>query len=528
MEILPSLLSFIDSQVRKFKRKISDAAENPGGVAEQVVDNAISFRDEPWFTDPELRKRYNNDMALYIKDNLTGGKPLVSGPLMDQLKDPANFIGGGAAGAFRPSASRLLPSSLTELSNRTTTILNDNLPRPGFRDFRTPEELAEDIVLAKMIAPKELQKYGAPEFQADPFLPHVRNPERNPPAALAEHYPLSDLINDYRSQEVLRKNASRASAYTEAKDYPPFMPYLEKDDKRMMETLDLYPRLGGDARAFMGQLKDKKPLFKLQYAEAKNEILDTSAAIARILTTAGHTPEQLSKKTLQQLVGLAQKEERAILEKQAKSIQTLTEHTVRRTVELQTKQKLPPESKGLVQLENEKDLATETAFQNICCGAGRVDQSTMKYVPAWDPITGKREPGLGTVPVSGDNFFGRVKSGESLMFSYRPNGIPEATIELNAKNGSIREIAGKNNDPMDPKLKDAVLKALAPIQNNISTKLMSGIKMTGNAAADARINEYLENARLFPDEADDFIRFARGIANHRGEFDAEGYAILPR
>ena len=96
MEILPSLLSFIDSQVRTFKRKVSDAAENPGGVAEQVVDNAISFRDELWFTDPELRKRYNNDMALYIKDNPTGGKPLVSGPLMDQLKDPANFIGGGA------------------------------------------------------------------------------------------------------------------------------------------------------------------------------------------------------------------------------------------------------------------------------------------------------------------------------------------------------------------------------------------------------------------------------------------------
>lgn len=405
---------------------------------------------------------------------------------------------GNQAGAFRPSASRLLPSSLTELSNRTTTILNDNLPRPGFRDFRTPEELAEDIVLAKMIAPKELQKYGAPEFQADSFLPHVRNPERNPPAALAEYYPLSDLINDYRSQEVLRKNASRASAYTEAKDYPPFMPYLEKDDKRMMETLDLYPRLGDDARAFMGQLKDEKSIFKLQYAEAKNEILDTSAAIARILTTAGYTPEQLSKKTLQQLVGFAQKEEKAILEKQTKSVQALTEHTVRRTAELQTKQQLPPESKGLVQLENEKDLATETAFQNICCGAGRVDQSTMKYVPAWDPITGKREPGLGTVPVSGDNFKKRMDLGRSLFFSYRPNGVPEATIELNAKTGDIIEIAGKNNDPMDPKLKDTVLNTLAPVQNDIKLKLRSNIKMTGFAAADARINDYINGAGILP------------------------------
>jgi len=188
------------------------------------------------------------------------------------------------------------------------------------------------------------------------------------------------------------------------------------------------------------------------------------------LDSAGYTPEQLSKKTLQQLVGLAQKEEKEILAKQAKSMEVLTEHTARRTVELQTKQQLPPESKGLVQLENEKDLATETAFQNICCGAGRVDQNTRRYVPAWDPITGKRESGLGTVSTSGDNFKKRMDSGKSLFFSYRPNGYPEATIELNARTGDVIEIAGKNNDPMDPRLKDAVLKSLVPIQVELSSR----------------------------------------------------------
>ena len=56
------------------------------------------------------------------------------------------------------------------------------------------------------------------------------------------------------------------------------------------------------------------------------------------------------------------------------------------------------------------------------------------------------------------------------MFSYRPEGVPKATIELNAKDGSIREIAGKNNDPMPKELKDEVLRALAPIQARISAK----------------------------------------------------------
>lgn len=361
---------------------------------------------------------------------------------------------GNQAGAFRPSASRLLPSSLVKLDNSLKQ-------EPGFSVVDKLGEI-ENILLDKMAAPKELQKYGAPEFQADPFLTHVRNPNAGMVDKIAAEYPLSDFMAGYQVKEILRKNTSRAEMVKEAADTPSFLPYAKQDDVMMMSMLGTFSSLENDAKAFMGQIKDKKPIYGVHYAHATGDILDAASTMARTLAEAGHNPEQLSKKTLQQLVGLTQKEERAILEKQAKSVQTLTEHTTRRTVELQTKQKLSPESKGLVQLENEKDLATETAFQNICCGAGRVDQNTRRYVPAWDPITGKREPGLGAVSTSGDNFKERMDSGRSLFFSYRPNGVPEATIELNAKTGDIIEIAGKNNDPMDPKLKDAVLKALAP------------------------------------------------------------------
>lgn len=412
---------------------------------------------------------------------------------------------GNQAGAFRPSASRLLPSSLSNLDRSLQQELG----------FAVSDRLGEieNVLLAKMAAPKELQKYGAPEFQADAFLAHVRNPNAGIAEKIAREYPLNEfLTSEYAVLSFMDSSRLRADAIKDYNTNPEVAKFAREDDEIVLNILKSNPGIIPNAKAFMGQLKDKKPIYSVQYAHATGDILDAASTMARTLAEAGHGPEQLSKKTLQQLVGLTQKEERNLLEKKAKSVQALTEHTVRRTVELQTKQQLPPESKGLVQLENEKDLATETAFQNICCGAGRVDQSTMKYVPAWDPITGKREPGLGTVPVSGDNFFGRVKSGESLMFSYRPNGIPEATIELNAKTGAIREIAGKNNDPMDPKLKDAVLKALVPIQNRF-TETPAGIRLTGNAEIDDAIHMYIGMARNNPNDYDEYMRIARDIAN---------------
>jgi len=59
VEILPSLLSFIDSKIRTFKRKISDAAENPNDVAEQIAGNLPETIDKT-------------------------------------ISDPSNFVGGGA------------------------------------------------------------------------------------------------------------------------------------------------------------------------------------------------------------------------------------------------------------------------------------------------------------------------------------------------------------------------------------------------------------------------------------------------
>lgn len=456
---------------------------------------------------------------------------------------------GNQAGAFRPSASRLLPSSLIDLSQS----LHGSL---GYRKTETRDNMEgiADLILDKTITSKELTKYGAPEFQLDPYLLHVRTPGRIHKSYLPTELPLRDFLKADQERRwsirgIMDSNKRRADLVKDNSELGEtdlgdvertLINFLNKDLQFGNRGSPKVYMLADDARAYMGQLKDKKPIYEIDSSikrdAAKLDILAGTDNVARILDSAGYTPEQLSKKTLQQLVGIAQKEEKELLARQAKSAEALTEHTVRRTVELQTKQQLPPESKGLVQLENEKDLATETAFQNICCGAGRVDQSTMKYVPAWDPITGKREPGLGTVPVSGDNFFGRVKSGESLMFSYRPNGIPEATIELNAKTGSIREIAGKNNAPMDPKLKDAVLKALAPVQRDIvaikrknlpDLGLFPGtnIRRRDNEDVNFNIEGFIRWANEDPQNAEYYMRQARELADHVGRFDEFGMAI---
>lgn len=113
MEILPSLLSFIDSKVRTFKKRISDAAENPNDVAEQIAGNLPETIDKT-------------------------------------ISDPSNFIGGGA-GTFisrgaktwnQPRYVEALKMKVNgkgreEIWNKTGTWLDtpDMIPRQEISDL---------------------------------------------------------------------------------------------------------------------------------------------------------------------------------------------------------------------------------------------------------------------------------------------------------------------------------------------------------------------------------------------------------
>lgn len=91
MEILPSLLGFIDAKVRTFKKRIVDAAENPSQVAEQINDNLPATIDET-------------------------------------MKDPGNFIGGGA-GTFisRGAKSWDQPRYIEAVKLKVKGVSNDEI-----------------------------------------------------------------------------------------------------------------------------------------------------------------------------------------------------------------------------------------------------------------------------------------------------------------------------------------------------------------------------------------------------------------
>jgi len=113
VEILPSLLSFIDSKIRTFKRKISDAAENPNDVAEQIAGNLPETIDKT-------------------------------------ISDPSNFVGGGAGTLISRNAKtwnnpryieavkmKVKGASKDEIWNKTRTWLDtpDMIPRQEISDL---------------------------------------------------------------------------------------------------------------------------------------------------------------------------------------------------------------------------------------------------------------------------------------------------------------------------------------------------------------------------------------------------------
>lgn len=153
--------------------------------------------------------------------------------------------------------------------------------------------------------------------------------------------------------------------------------------------------------------------------------------------------DQLSKKSLQQLLMHADdvaKNKAELLRKEEESLQKLPEFTKARTATLQAEQGLPG---GFVELKQPADFGAETEFLNHCVGAGGYNGDTKKYLFQHHPISGRE-----VIKNSGSSFSQYKKamdSGESRFFSYRPEGVPELTVEVGIKSKEIRQVYGKND-----------------------------------------------------------------------------------
>jgi len=219
---------------------------------------------------------------------------------------------------------------------------------------------------------------------------------------------------------------------------------FERAKRIMAENLYFIP----DAKAYFQAVKEKQPhVYKIPYADDFIDDIDYGVGTLTTLLRnhSGFSDEQLQKKSLPQLTLLGKTIQEKLLLDARKTREGLEELSKKRTAEYAAKS---PFKDGLVELKDEKDLALESALNRICIGAGNYNNG--KWEPAWDPFTGKRTPGLGQGRISGDEYMNRIRGGYQ-YFSYRPNGLPEATIEINPQ-GYITQLYGPDNKEVSSRM----------------------------------------------------------------------------
>jgi len=269
VEILPSLLGFIDAKINTFKKRIVDAAENPSQVAEQLVDNTISFKDSPWFTDPKVREQYNNDPQAYLKDNPTGNRTEVGGVAGEQIKDPGNFIGGGAGtfisrGAKSWSQPRYIEAvklkvkgvSNDEIWAKTGTWLNppDMIPRQEISDLgmtlRNPRGWKPSTIVP-----------GA-EYQQGQLDQLTMHPE------LTKAYP--ELLKDAFSK-ISKKagddkkgifDEARPAVYAHAHDDDDVLKVLAHEIQHYVQSKENFARGGNPSAVLKGDIPEADAFFQ--------------------------------------------------------------------------------------------------------------------------------------------------------------------------------------------------------------------------------------------------------------------------
>jgi hypothetical protein len=326
-------------------------------------------------------------------------------------------------GAFRPVGSKLLPSTLQGIKRG---IAPDPREVVG---FLSPTLQTARSIESK-ISDKALQKYGAPDFPLDPYLGHVRGGK----AGSAEDF-----------KHFLNTTELPLSVYRQdAQEYISFSNLVKRKEAagksispNIREGLLAYK---DDLRAYRSALSEKVPVFNVEMDVGATDIREGAYNLSQVLESSPYSPDQLSKKSLEQLVSIGKKTEAA----QLKEASVIKDFTVKRSAQLNQEQGLP---KGFVELKTQQDLGAETEFMNNCVGAGGAHPQTGKFIPKWHPITGEQIT-KGFAEDSGDQYWKRLQSGNERIFSYRPEGLPVATIRMDTRTGEVIEALGVENMPI--------------------------------------------------------------------------------
>lgn len=355
-------------------------------------------------------------------------------------------------GAFRPSGSVISPLSLSSARDIPNEVDTNSLTG----------------LLWKKISNKEFQRYGTPEFLMDSRLLHTTDPDfkewnlgvqtlksADPdPSLESARYTMKNIGSDLADNREQLRSIKSNRDYDRLRGIPASdfrnnsaLKSLNRYTERINENLD---ELANVRRLAVQHVRGKSDAekagkeFYIADAYAVGDDIDKAIfRYAQDLEFSPLSPDQLFKKSLQQLLMHADdmaKVKAGLLRKEEESLAKLPEFTEARTATLQAEQGLPG---GFVELKHPADFGAETELLNHCVGAGGYDAATKKYKFQVHPISGRE-----VIKSSDSSYAGYKKdleSGDSRFFSYRPEGVPELTIEVGARDKSIRQIYGKND-----------------------------------------------------------------------------------
>lgn len=364
--------------------------------------------------------------------------------LAEAALDPTNLIPAGKAAipavalAFRPSNSRMLPSQLVyakkdiEYAARELGALERG-EVPNLTSW-------PGLLLNSKISGKEIEKYGTPEFKLDPYLTSTNalndgGKPRAPLATLSNHLIFNKRTND-ELMRMVKRDTKRGLSPGES------LGNLKYD-----EDTYTYAKMVDDNQAFFSQLREGTPLYMgLLDVSPEEDVNNAIKQLAPYLRQSSFTYDQLSKKSLVQLISIADAEKA----KTAFSPEQLKAQSIKRTAETGAKFGLP---KGFARLETPADFGLETSVLEHCVGAGACLEGIFK--PKYHPITGKELIKSG-FDNSADRYIAKSNSGETAYFSYRPEGLPVATIEMDMRTGEVYQKYGAKNSRIPPEHLPAV------------------------------------------------------------------------
>jgi hypothetical protein len=458
MASIPSKEYIPPTPVRPFSEEISAAVREQYQKFQQpkeVVRFLSELAIDPTTYIPASKGIGITAAGLGILTGLLKAGTIVRSPsrLMPNLKSQI--------GAFRPSGSVISPLALkdakADIQKAKDWTARDNSP---------------DVLLASKISDKELQRYGTPEFLLDSRLTSTQNelfekvsvrpkaandPARSDYLQRRWTYQFDDtrlgLEEDRKYLRGTMEDARNAGDVRQGfgPDYISHLPMNMEDIgyssgkviKRVDELARTRKDLVSHVRAKSDAVRAGKDFYIADNRFVNQDIGEAIRKYADDLDSSPLSPDQLSKKSLQQLLMHADdlaKSKAEILRKEEESLQSLPEFTKARTATLQAEQGLPG---GFVELKQPADFGAETEFLNHCVGAGGYNGDTKKYLFQHHPISGREV--LKNENSSYSKYKRALDSGESRFFSYRPEGVPELTVEVGIKNKAIRQVYGKND-----------------------------------------------------------------------------------